>query len=138
MGRIMAIDFGAKRTGIAVTDPLQIIATGLCTIPSDELIKFLKEYVAKEMVDEIVIGLPLNLDNTATHGTALASAAAEKIRNQFPAIPVTELDERFTSKMARQAMVDMELSRSKRRDKKIIDEVAATILLQGYMNSKNP
>lgn len=138
MGRIIAIDFGAKRTGVAVTDPLQIIATGLCTIPSEELIKFLKEYVAKETVDEIVIGLPLNLNNTATHGTALASAAAEKIRNQFPSIPVTELDERFTSKMARQAMVDMELSRSKRRDKKIIDEVAATILLQGYMNSKNP
>jgi putative Holliday junction resolvase len=138
MGRIMAIDYGARRTGIAVTDPLQIIATGLCTIPSEELIKFLKEYIGKETVDEIVIGLPLNLDNTATHGTALASAAAEKIRNQFPSIPVTELDERFTSKMARQAMVEMELSRSKRRDKKIIDEVAATILLQGYMNSKNP
>lgn len=134
----MAIDYGARRTGIAVTDPLQIIATGLCTIPSEELIKFLKEYIGKETVDEIVIGLPLNLDNTATHGTALASAAAEKIRNQFPSIPVTELDERFTSKMARQAMVEMELSRSKRRDKKIIDEVAATILLQGYMNSKNP
>jgi putative Holliday junction resolvase len=134
----MAIDYGARRTGIAVTDPLQIIATGLCTIPSEELIKFLKEYVGKETVDEIVIGLPLNLDNTATHGTALAKEAAEKIRNQFPSIPVAELDERFTSKMARQAMVEMELSRSKRRDKKIIDEVAATILLQGYMNSKNP
>lgn len=138
MGRILAIDYGQKRTGLAVTDPLQIIATGLCTIPSADLVPFLRDYFSKETVEEIVIGLPLNLDNTPTHGTSLAQKAAAQLRLHFPAIPVKEVDERFTSKMAQQAMIEMELSRKKRRDKKIVDEVAATILLQGYMHARNP
>ena len=135
MARIMAIDFGIKRTGIAVTDPLQIIATGLTTIVSKDLIPFLKDYFSKEQVELILIGLPMNLDNTPTHGTLIAKEATQRIINAFPHIPVKELDERFTSKMARQAMIDMELKKNKRRDKKIVDEIAATILLQGYMDS---
>jgi len=135
MARIIAIDFGIKRTGIAVTDPLQIIATGLTTIVSKDLIPFLKDYFLKEQVELILIGLPMNLDNTPTHGTLIAKEATQLIINAFPHIPVKELDERFTSKMARQAMIEMELKKNKRRDKKIVDEIAATILLQGYMDS---
>lgn len=135
MGRILAIDYGQKRTGLAVTDPLKIIATGLCTVNSSDLITFLKDYFSKEEVEEVVIGLPMNLDTSPTHGTALAKSAADRIRTAFPGINVRELDERFTSKMAKQAMLEMELSKKKRRDKKLLDELSATILLQGYLSS---
>ena len=138
MGRILAIDYGAKRTGLAVTDPLRIIATGLATIASSGLIPYLKDYFSREKVDEIIIGMPVSLNNSPTHGTGLAKDAASRIRTAFPDIILTEVDERFTSKMARQAMVEMELSRQKRRDKKLLDEIAATILLQGYLNSISP
>lgn len=133
MARLLAIDYGLKRTGIAVSDPLKIIATGLTAISSRELIPFLKQYLSKEEVEKIIVGLPLNLDNTETHGTAPARAAIESIRKEFPAIPVVEADERLTSKMARRAMVEMDLRKSKRKDKKILDEIAATILLQEFM-----
>jgi putative Holliday junction resolvase len=133
MARLLAIDYGLKRTGIAVSDPLKIIATGLTTISSRELISFLRQYTSKEEVEKIIVGLPLNLDNTETHGTAPARAAIESIRKEFPSIPVVEADERLTSKMARRAMVEMDLRKSKRKDKKILDEIAATILLQEFM-----
>lgn len=133
MARLLAIDYGVKRTGIAVSDPLKIIATGLTTISSRELIPFLKQYITKEEVEKIIVGLPLNLDNTETHGTAPARAAIESIRKEFPTILVVEADERLTSKMARRAMVEMDLRKSKRKDKKILDEIAATILLQEFM-----
>lgn len=135
MSRIMAIDYGLKRTGIAVTDPLQIIATGLTTIPSKELIPFLKQYLQQEIVELFIIGIPVNLDESETHGTALAKAAKKKIEDNFPHIPIQEADERFTSKLAKQAMLDMDLKKKKRRDKALVDEIAATILLQDYMSS---
>ncbi len=135
MARILAIDYGGKRTGIAVTDPLQIIATGLTTIPSHELIAFLKKYFADQEVELVIIGLPKNLDDSDTHGTALAVAAIKKIQKSFPAMPLKTVDERYTSKMAKSAMIEMGMKKMQRRDKKLVDEIAATIMLQEYMQS---
>lgn len=136
MARILAIDYGGKRTGIAVTDPLQIIATGLTTIESKELIPFLKNYFLTEPVELIIIGLPKNWDESATHGTPLAEAAIKKIKTAFPNTPLKTVDERYTSKMAKQAMLDMGLKKKDRRDKKLVDEIAATIMLQEYLGSR--
>ncbi|MGN6438574.1 MAG: Holliday junction resolvase RuvX [Agriterribacter sp.] len=133
MPRILAIDYGLKRTGIAVTDPLQIIATGLTTIESPRLIEFLKNYFAKEEVEKIVIGEPKNLDDSDTHATEPVRKIVEKIKKEFPAIPVIMVDERFTSKLAKQAMLDMGMKKKQRRDKAAVDEIAATIMLQEYM-----
>lgn len=135
MARIIAIDYGGKRTGIAVTDPLQIIATGLTTIASHELIPFLKNYVLTETVERIIIGLPKNWDESDTHGTPLAEAAIKKVIQAFPLIPVVTVDERYTSKMAKDAMLQMGMKKKQRRDKKIVDEIAATIMLQEYLQS---
>lgn len=137
MGRILAIDYGGKRTGIAVTDPLQIIATGLTTIHSAELIPFLKQYFIAETVELIIIGLPVNWDESDTHGTPLVKAAIKKIQKEFPAMPLKTVDERYTSKMAKDAMLQMGLKKKDRRDKKLVDEIAATIMLQEYMQSVN-
>lgn len=133
MARIMAIDYGVKRTGIAVTDPLQIIATGLTTISSPELITFLQKYFAGEHVELIIIGLPKNWDETDTHGTAPAREAIKKIEKAFPLMPLKTVDERYTSKMAKDAMLEMGMKKMQRRDKKVVDVIAATILLQEYM-----
>ncbi len=129
----MAIDYGGKRTGIAVTDPLQIIATGLTTIASAELIPFLKKYFIAEPVELIIIGLPKNWDESDTHGTALAQGAIKKIQKEFPKMPLKTVDERYTSKMAKNAMIEMGMKKAQRRDKKLVDEIAATIMLQEYM-----
>ena len=137
MARILAIDYGGKRTGIAVTDPMQIIATGLTTIPSHELISFLKNYFLKEEVELVIIGLPKNLDDSDTHGTPLAKAAIKKIQKEFPQMPLKTVDERYTSKMAKDAMLEMGMKKKDRRDKKLVDEIAATIMLQEYMQSLN-
>lgn len=133
MPRIIAIDYGLKRTGIAVTDPLQIIATGLTTIESPKLIEFLKVYFEKEAVEKIIIGEPKNLDDSDTHATALVRNVIEKIKKAFPGMPVERVDERYTSKMAVQAMLDMGMKKKQRRNKAIIDEIAATIILQEYL-----
>ncbi len=129
----MAIDYGGKRTGIAVTDPLQIIATGLTTIESKELIPFLKKYFSAEPVELIIIGMPVNWDESDTHGTPLVRKAIAAIQKEFPHMPLKEVDERFTSKMAKAAMLEMGLKKKERRDKKLVDEIAATIMLQEYM-----
>lgn len=133
MARILCIDYGGKRTGIAVTDPLQIIATGLTTIDTKDFIKFLKEYFSKEPVEKIIIGMPLNMDDTATHATPLVENAIKQLKKHFPNMPVETVDERFTSKMAKDAMLEMGLKKKQRRDKKLVDEIAATIMLQEYM-----
>lgn len=135
MARIMAIDYGKKRTGIAVTDPLQIIATGLDTINSHELIPFLKEYISREAVELILIGMPLNLDETETHGTAPAKNAIERLKKAFPQIPIKTVDERYTSKMAVSAMHAMGMKKKERQVKRNIDVIAATIMLQEYMST---
>jgi putative holliday junction resolvase len=135
MARILAIDYGGKRTGLAVTDPLQIIATGLETIESKELIPYLKKYVAAEQVELIIIGLPKNWDESDTHGTPLVEAVIKKIQKEFPSIPLKTVDERYTSKMAKDAMLEMGMKKKDRRIKGNVDIIAATILLQEYLNS---
>ena len=133
MSRIICIDYGKKRTGIAVTDPLQIIATGLTTVDSHELIPFLKKYFLQERVELIVIGEPKNLDDSDTHATPLVQQIIKRLEKEFPQMPVKKVDERFTSKMAKQAMLDMGMKKRDRRNKRTIDEIAATIMLQEYM-----
>ncbi len=133
MARIICIDYGSKRTGIAVTDPLQIIATALSTIESKELINFLKDYFSKEQVELILIGMPLNLDDTPTHGTPLVLAAIKLLQKHFSTIPVKTVDERYSSKVASQAMVQMGMKKKDRQVKGNIDQVAATMLLQEYL-----
>jgi putative holliday junction resolvase len=135
MARILAIDYGGKRTGIAVTDPLQIIATGLLTINSKELIPFLKKYLSEETVELIIIGLPKNWDESDTHGTPLVQAAIKKIQKDFPTVPLKTVDERYTSKMAKDAMLEMGMKKKDRRVKGNVDVIAATIILQEYMRS---
>lgn len=134
MARILAIDYGGKRTGIAVTDPLQIIATGLETIDSKTLIPYLKNYCTKEEVEQIIIGWPTNWDDSDTHATPLVKKAIEQIRKALPHIPITTVDERYTSKMAKDAMLEMGMKKKDRRDKKNVDVIAATIILQEFMN----
>lgn len=135
MARILAIDYGLKRTGLAVTDPLQIISTGLTTIDSKELIPFLKNYFLTEAVELIIIGLPRNLDDSDTHGTMPARKAIQRLQNEFPLVPLKTVDERYTSRMASAAMLEMGLKKKDRRNKRLVDEIAATIMLQEYMRS---
>ena len=135
MARILSIDYGAKRTGIAVTDPLQIIATGLTTIHPKELLPFLKDYFAKEPVELVIIGWPTNWDDSATHATPLVEKFIETFQKNFPAMPFKKVDERYTSKMAKDAMLEMGLKKMQRRNKSLVDEIAATIMLQDYLRS---
>ena len=135
MARILSIDYGGKRTGLAVTDPLQIIATGLETIESRELIPWLKKYLLQEEVELIIIGLPKNWDESDTHGTPLVQAAIKKIQKEFPDMPLKTVDERYSSKMAKDAMLEMGMKKKDRRDKKNVDVIAATIILQEFLQS---
>ncbi|MFT3822447.1 MAG: Holliday junction resolvase RuvX [Chitinophagaceae bacterium] len=133
MPRILAIDYGLKRTGIAVTDPLKIIAQGLTTVESPRLINFLKDYIKNEPVELFIIGEPKNWDDTDTHATPLVKKIIERLTKEFPNIPLKTVDERYTSKMASRAMIDMGLSRKQRQNKALVDEIAATIMLQEYL-----
>lgn len=135
MARVLALDIGGKRTGIAVTDPLQIIAKGLTTIEASQLIPFLKEFLKQETVERFVVGWPTNWDDSPTHGTPLVQRAIAALQKNFPDIPIHKIDERYTSKMAKDAMLEMGLKKKARRDKKLVDEIAATILLQDYLRS---
>jgi putative Holliday junction resolvase len=135
MARILAIDYGGKRTGLAVTDPMQIIATGLNTIDSKEMIPYLKKYFVTESVELIIIGLPKNWDESDTHGTPLVEAAIKKLQKEFPQIPLKTVDERYTSKMAKDAMLQMGMKKKDRRIKGNVDIIAATIILQEYLQS---
>jgi len=137
MPRILAIDYGLKRTGLAVTDPLQIIATGLTTVESHKLIPFLKEYFKKEIVELILIGEPKNLDDSDTHATPFVKQIVEKIQKEFTSFPIKMVDERFTSKMASRAMIDMGMKKKQRQNKALIDEIAATIMLQDYLSNRS-
>ena len=136
MPRILSIDYGLKRTGIAVTDPLKIIATGLTTIPSNTLINFLKDYFSKEEVELVIIGEPKNWDDTDTHATPLVKSIIKKLMKEFPAMKIKTVDERYTSKMATQAMIDMGMKKMQRRNKALVDEIAATIMLQEYLRAQ--
>jgi len=134
--RILALDYGQKRTGIAVTDELQIIASGLTTIASETAITFLKEYFSKEKVAKVLIGEPRQMDNTPSESAAIINAFVTKFNTEFPDMPVVRVDERFTSKLAFQAMIDGGLKKKQRQDKALIDEIAATIMLQDYLSRK--
>ncbi|MBM3432714.1 MAG: Holliday junction resolvase RuvX [Bacteroidetes bacterium] len=133
MGRILAIDYGLKRTGLAVTDPLRIIATGLTTVPTRELMNYLQNYVKREPVDLLLIGWPTNWEDTPTDATSGVEKCIKKLEKSFPNIPVEKSDERFTSRMAQAAMLEMGLKKKDRRNKALVDEIAATILLQEYL-----
>lgn len=131
--RILCIDYGAKRTGIAVTDPLKIIATALATVETKTLFDFLKKYIAQEPVERILIGAPVNLDDTPTHATPLVQQAIRRLQKEFPHLPVQPVDERYTSKLATEAMVQMGMKKKDRQQKSNIDQIAATIMLQEYL-----
>lgn len=136
MARILAIDFGEKRTGIAVSDPLQMIANGLTTVDTTRLEQFLIDYVAKESVERFVIGFPTTLRNEPAVVTAQITPFVEKLKQRFPSIPVELVDERFTSKMAFQTMIDGGLKKKARQNKGLIDQISATIILQTYLESR--
>ena len=136
MSKILALDFGEKRTGIAVTDDLQIIASGLTTVNTKELIPFLKEYITNEKVKSIVIGKPKQMNNTDSQSELLILKFIKKLIPHIPKINIIREDERFTSKMAFQTMIDSGLSKKKRRDKALVDEISATLILQSYLYKK--
>lgn len=136
MSRILSIDYGFKRTGIAVTDELQIIASGLTTIPSTTTIAFLKDYFSKETVSKVLIGEPKQMDGTPSESTAVIEKFVSDFKIAFPEMPIDRVDERFTSKMAFQTMIDSGLKKKQRQNKGLIDEIAATILLQDYLIRK--
>ncbi len=136
MARIIAIDFGLKRTGIAVTDELQIIASGLTTIASETAIDFLKNYFEKENVSVLIIGEPKQMNGQPSESTAIIEKFVLKLKTEFPEIKIDRVDERFTSKMAVKTIIDSGLKKKKRQNKALIDEIAATIMLQDYLNRK--
>jgi putative Holliday junction resolvase len=137
LARIICIDYGGKRCGLAVTDPLQIIATALTTVATKELYTYLAAYFLKEPVELILIGEPLNLDDTPTHATPLVKKAIVELTKKFPNIPIQTVDERFSSKNAVRAMVEMGMKKKDRQDKKNVDQIAATILLQEYLTNRS-
>jgi len=136
MPRILAIDYGLKRTGLAVTDPLQIIATALETVDTSQLLIFLKKYFEKEQVSEIVIGMPKRLNNTDSDTAAEVRKFIGLFRQNFPLMPVTEADERFTSSIAQQAMIAGGMKKKDRQVKGNVDKISATIILQSYLQAK--
>lgn len=135
MGRILAIDYGGKRTGLAVSDPLKIIATGLTTVPTRDIFKYLLEYSKSEEIETIVIGESKNLDNTKTNIAIEIEAFAEKLKTLIPNTPIHWIDERFTSKIAKQSILDSGMKKKKRQQKEIIDEISAVLILQSFMNT---
>ena len=136
MTRLLALDYGTKRVGIAVTDELQLIASGLCTVRTHDCMDFLIEYLSKESVSTIVMGMPKNLRNQNTDATPYVKGFAKQIRKQFPEMKVELIDERFTSKIAFQSMIDGGLKKKARQDKVLVDEVSATLILQSYMEQQ--
>ena len=136
MGRILAIDFGKKRTGIAITDELQIIASGLTTVETKLLISFLKDYVSRENVELFIIGKPKQMNNNDSESEALILPFIKILQKEIPQIPLKRVDERFTSKMAFQTMIDGGLKKKQRQDKGLIDQISATIILQSYLYSQ--
>lgn len=136
MGRIVALDYGKKRTGIAVTDELQLIASGLTTIASHELLDFLKKYVSEESVVKFVVGEPKQMNNAPSESEIFIAPFLSRLKKAFPEVPVVREDERFTSKMALRTMIDSGLKKKQRRDKALVDEISATIILQAHLNRK--
>ncbi len=137
MGRILALDYGKKRTGIAVTDPLQLIANGLDTVDSTLLLDYLKRYFSTEAVDEVVIGLPKQMNNTPSESVIYIQEFVKKFEKAFPDKKYSFMDERFTSKLAFQTMIDGGLKKKQRQDKALVDKISATIILQSYLEMRS-
>ncbi len=137
MGRILAIDYGQKRTGVAVTDELQIIATSLGTVATKDIWKFLKEFSQKEKLDVIVVGEPRDMQNRPSDSSRFVEPFVNKLRKNFPNLKIERFDERFTSKIAHQAMLDGGLRKQKRQNKALVDSISATLILQSYLESLN-
>lgn len=135
MGRIIAIDYGKKRSGIAVTDTLQIVANGLTTVPTHTLLNFIKDYVSTESIDRIVVGLPKQMNNQPSENMKRIQPFVNRMRKELPEIPIEMYDERFTSVLAHRAMIDGGIKKMARRDKAIVDEISATIILNDYLES---
>lgn len=136
MGRILAIDYGTKRTGIAITDELQIIASGLTTVATKDLLTFLTDYISREQVELFVIGEPKQMNNEASESEEYIEEFLKTLTLKIPNIPIKRVDERFTSKMAFQTMIDSGLKKNQRKNKTLVDEISATIILQSYLYSK--
>lgn len=136
MGRILSIDYGRKRVGIAVTDTLQIIASGLTTVHSKDIFDFLKEYTEKEKVDTFVVGYAKQMDNTDSESMKYIIPFTNRLKKLFPKIPFVFVDERFTSKIAKQTMIDGGLGKKARQNKELVDKISATIILQTYLEQK--
>jgi len=136
MKRLLAVDYGKKRTGIAVTDPAQLIANGLTTVPTHKLMDFLDNYLKKEPVERIVIGLPVQPDGTPSENQQRVRSFSGIFSRKYPEVPVDFYDERFTSVLAHRAMIDSGLGKMKRRDKALVDEISACIILQDYMERR--
>ena len=136
MGRILAIDYGRKRTGIAVTDPLQMIANGLTTVRTHELMTFLLDYFSRETVDKVIIGLPKQMDNTASESMKYITPFVNQFKKKLPDLPIEFVDERFTSVLAQRTILEAGLKKKDRQNKALVDEVSATIILQTYLESK--
>ncbi len=137
MARILAIDYGRKRTGLAVTDDLQIIASGLTTVPSAETIAFLSGYLSREKVECFVVGLPRQMNNSPSESVVMIESFIRALEKNFPHVPVVRTDERFTSKIAFQTMVSAGLKKKDRQNKGLVDQVSATIILQSYLEARN-
>ena len=136
MGRILGIDYGRKRTGVAVTDPLQIVAGNLATVPTHTLMEFIKDYMSREQVERIVIGLPTQLNGEPSESMKYITPFVNRLHKELPDMPIVMYDERFTSTLAHQAMIDGGMKKSDRRDKARVDAIAATIILNDYLQSK--
>ena len=136
LARILALDYGTKRTGIAITDDLQIIASGLTTVETKNIFSFLMQYLKTENVELFVVGEPKQMNNTESESEQFIKLFVEKLKTTFPKIPVKRVDERFTSKMAFQSMIDSGLKKKQRQNKALVDEISATIILQTYLEQK--
>mgnify|MGYP002628911121 FL=1 len=133
MSKILAIDYGSKRVGVAITDSLKIIASGLATVSTNKIYSFLEEVIDKEMISHIVIGLPKNLDNSNTDSTYEINVFINKLKQLYTDIIIDSIDERFTSSMAKKAILSSGVNKKRRRDKALVDQVSATIILQSYL-----
>ncbi|MDR2811353.1 MAG: Holliday junction resolvase RuvX [Tannerellaceae bacterium] len=136
MGRIMAIDYGRKRSGVAVTDSLQLIAGGLDTVPSNELVKYISDYAQREPIDIVVVGLPKQMNNEASENMKYVETFVTQLTHSLPNLPVQYYDERFTSLLAQRALIDGGAKKKKRQNKALVDEISAVIILQSYLESK--
>lgn len=133
MSRILAIDYGSRRVGLAVTDPLQIIASPLDTVPAKDLLTFLKHYLLKESVEQIVVGYPLQKDGAPTHATPLVDQLLQQLKQTFPGVSITTHDERFTSKLAQRSLVESGAKKKSRQNKANLDKISATLILQSFL-----